>query len=789
MGYYRLGLCLLYKKELGEALNMFNKTISLNRANYDAYYYKGMCQRYLKYYEDAIITFNFFLNCFINNKSLSAKEISEEQIANVYYNKGRCLLSLGRYTEAIKMFTNYLKKNKDSFEVYFKRAVCYYNVQKYKKAVYDLSYIIQELKENENKKKEEKNKKRRKYKKRKINNYEGEDDDDDEDEEEEMETKKNIDDETEEIWAEIYFLRCKSYINLNKIDSGLKDINTFFDLVEAEKKKLKEEIRNSNKNNIDCKTIDSEVDKVILKKYDISEAHFKKGYCYLILLDYNLALKEFEKTIKLDPSYTTAYFNMGICLYNLNNKKDAIYFYQKVLNLNPWDIESFLNMVKCYREIGKPNYSYDILLKNTPIYLKEENTYKSRIPKLYYETAMSLLFLEKFDQAISYFDKCIEFETNKNNKNDVELLSECYYRKGFSLSKMNKKKEAINEFDEAIKYNDKNADIHNYKAHCLMILGNYEQAIESYVASINLNNKKFSTINDGNFSIGYCYTKMNKYEDALKYFEISKNINETEIKNMYLKGIESCEDGKAEESLIKMHLKYKDFSEKLIDLNYYKGICNMELGNYEEAIKNFDSCNKFDKKFCESYYKKGILFSRQNRSNEAIEQFEKAIFYNNKVEEFKEALQKEKEKIEKNDKNDNISNDASTSAINANKESNKIEEKNKMDNDLYKKQESYNIKEKDENVMEEKKEDIKEENDIRKSRTIKQRNSVIFKNKLISKSRNIGEINEERKEHNSTEGNNEIEMLLDESEEQVKKAKNDLGVARNESKTFIINDK
>ena len=212
----------------------------------------------------------------------------------------------------------------------------------------------------------------------------------------------------------------------------------------------------------------------------------------------------------------------------------------------------------------------------------------------------------------------------------------------------------------------------------------------------------------------------------------------------------------------------------------------MELGNCEEAIKNFDSCNKFDKKFCESYYKKGILFSRQNRSNEAIEQFEKAIFYNNKVEEFKEALQKEKEKIEKND---NIINEFSTSAINSNMENSKIEEKNKMDNDLYKKQESYNIKEKDENVMEEKKEDTKDESDIRKSRTIKERKSVVFKNKLISKSRNIGEINEERKEHNSTEGNNEIEMLLDESEEQVKKAKNDLGVARNESKTFIINDK
>ena len=113
MVYYRLGLCFLAKNNLQEALDMFlaknnlqealdmfEETIKLNRANYDAYYYKGICQRYLKYYEDAIITFNFFLVCFIKNKS-----ITDEQIANVYYNKGRCLLSLGRYNEAIQMFT------------------------------------------------------------------------------------------------------------------------------------------------------------------------------------------------------------------------------------------------------------------------------------------------------------------------------------------------------------------------------------------------------------------------------------------------------------------------------------------------------------------------------------------------------------------------------------------------------------------------------------------------------------------------------------------------------------
>jgi tetratricopeptide (TPR) repeat protein len=255
-------------------------------------------------------------------------------------------------------------------------------------------------------------------------------------------------------------------------------------------------------------------------------------------LDYNSALKEFEKAIKLDPTYSTAYFNIGICLYNLNNKKDAIKYYQKVLDTCPTDLEAFINLVKCYREIGNPKLAYDLLIQKIPIYLKDEKNFVSKIPKLYYETAMNLLFMEKLEDAKIYFKKGIDFEIEKNNKNDKEFLSECYYRKGYCLSKLNNKKDAIKEFDEALNYNNNNSDAHNYKAHCLMILGDYKEAIESYVKSMNLNEKKYSIINDGNFSIGYCYYKMQKYEEAVKYFDISKKVNEKEIKNLYLKGIE-----------------------------------------------------------------------------------------------------------------------------------------------------------------------------------------------------------------------------------------------------------
>ena len=180
------------------------------------------------------------------------------------------------------MFTNYLKKNKNSYEVYFKRAVCYYNVHKYKKALYDLSYLIQEL-DNENNNKEEND---------------------------------------DELWAEIYFLRSKAYINMNKIESGLNDINKFFELIEKEKNKIKEKnTKNKNKiSNID-------VEKILYQKYDISDAHFKRGFCYFNLSEYKKALNEFENAIRLDPNYNTVYNYIKICKRKINklseeNKKE-----------------------------------------------------------------------------------------------------------------------------------------------------------------------------------------------------------------------------------------------------------------------------------------------------------------------------------------------------------------------------------------------------------------------------------------------------------------------------------
>ena len=177
--------------------------------------------------------------------------------------------------------------------------------------------------------------------------------------------KKNLnskEENDEELWAEIYFLRSKAYINMNKIESGLNDINKFFELIDKEKNKIEENLnkgknkeKKNNNNNYDIEKIlyqkykikenldkvknnknnkdnnkgkgEYDIEKILYQKYDISDAHFKRGFCYFNLFDYNSALKEFESAIKLDPNYTTVYSYIKTCKRKINkinseNNKD-----------------------------------------------------------------------------------------------------------------------------------------------------------------------------------------------------------------------------------------------------------------------------------------------------------------------------------------------------------------------------------------------------------------------------------------------------------------------------------
>ena len=610
--YFRLGICFLNKKIISDALKMFNRAIKLNRANYEAYYFKGICLNYLKYYEKAIITFNFFLNCFKINKRLY-NEIDNIKIINTYYNKGKCLMSLKRFTEAVNMFSKYLKIDKNCLDVYYKRAISFYKIRKNNESINDLSFII----DNFNNKEIIINYNKNNINKENIIIDKIEDNNDVNDSIYYCEEEKN----NENIGIydnikDIYLLRAFSFFNINEIDKALNDFNEFFKIL--------------NQNEINLENYEN------IK--DLVSAYFKRGYCYFIKKEYLLSFKDYEKTLELDPSYKTAYFNMAICLTNLNRKKESIYYYEKIIDECPTDIEAQLGICQSYREIGNSKKALELLDKAFLIF-KEDSP---KIANLYYEKGMCLYNREKYNEAISSFEKAIEFSHSTKKL----LLSDCYYHKGICFLKINKRDKGFKDFEKALKYNEKNGEIYFYKAYYFMDLEKYEEAIKYYLKAININNEIYSVKKDGNFNIAYCYLQLENFEEAKKYLNICQRINDNKIKNYFQNGVLACEDEKigAQEYLLDFSERFKEIKNKFIDINYYLGICNIELKKYEDAINNFNICNRYDYRFADGYYYKGIAYSKLNRYKKAIEQFKKAIDCDNKPI-YQQALNNEENKL------------------------------------------------------------------------------------------------------------------------------------------------
>lgn len=76
----------------------------------------------------------------------------------------------------------------------------------------------------------------------------------------------------------------------------------------------------------------------------------KLGIAYHQLLELNLARKNYERSIKLDPKYSEAINNLGAVYYAKKNYRKSVGFYRRALNLNP-------NSASIYSNLGTAQFA------------------------------------------------------------------------------------------------------------------------------------------------------------------------------------------------------------------------------------------------------------------------------------------------------------------------------------------------------------------------------------------------------------------------------------------------
>jgi len=168
----------------------------------------------------------------------------------------------------------------------------------------------------------------------------------------------------------------------------------------------------------------------------IAYIYSNRGTVYASADQFDGAITNYNRAIKLNPNFADAYNHRGIAYRNLGQLKQAICDYTKAIELKPNYTEAYNNRGVAYDKLGQLEQSvfdYDKSIELNP-----------RFAQAYNNRANAYAKLGQFDRAISDYTRAI-----KNNSN----LAEAYGNRAVTYALTGKPKGARKDLLKAIEIN------------------------------------------------------------------------------------------------------------------------------------------------------------------------------------------------------------------------------------------------------------------------------------------------------------------------------------------------
>jgi tetratricopeptide (TPR) repeat protein len=186
---------------------------------------------------------------------------------------------------------------------------------------------------------------------------------------------------------------------------------------------------------------------------------------------------------------------------------------------------------------------------------------------------------------------------------------------------------AIDAFRRSISLYPNHPAAYNYTGLVYVEKGHYDKAIAKYNKAIALNPRYAKAYNNR----GLAYSKKGEYMQAI--IDFNKAIDKgLEIINIVILPFNSKEDSKINLSAaIDVTDDYISPNATLTDAYYNRGIVFCKLGNYQQAIKDFNKSIELEPDNAEAYHNRGVAYSMIGNYQQAIADFKIAARLGNKT--------------------------------------------------------------------------------------------------------------------------------------------------------------
>ncbi len=320
----------------------------------------------------------------------------------------------------------------------------------------------------------------------------------------------------------------------------------------------------------------------------LGEIYFSKG-----IID--LAIQNFQETIKLDSSSAEAHFLLGFALGEKGKMNESLEAVKKAIALNPALAQFEPNLPIDIKE-HKGHWEFLRRQLGTPKATGSEYD-------VHYNLGMTYRNKGLFDEAKREFDECIK---SKADEPDLNFLL------GEVSLYLNKVEDAIEYFQHAYKSDFDSVRCMNALGVVYCLKGNLEEAIQWFERALSSQNDFVPALNN----LAVCQFNQGNSEEAIKYYDRAVERGSPEAS--FNLGMYYIKNGNYDSAL-------KLFSGDTADAYFGKGLVNVELGNNDEALDFFKKALSVVPNHAGANYNMGFVLTKIGKFRDGLNFIRKGI--------------------------------------------------------------------------------------------------------------------------------------------------------------------
>lgn len=420
-----------------------------------------------------------------------------------------------------------------------------------------------------------------------------------------------------------------------RLQEGLAD-DKFSDVKEEGSKELTKEEALSQVN-----YINTEVGRnlYVLKKYDEAIVRYDavlekdesditvlnlKGLALNKLKRYEESVGVYEKALSIDTSYAPLFINKAEALHELGYDGDAVDALEQAKEVYayfPYIYELEMKIYCNHKEYDKVNEIYS-----------EAESYQIVNDGINLQHARVLSSTDKKEQALGEIKKIID--NIEENGDECYIFPDCYYEAALILCDLEKYEEAESYINRGMEICEDKLKFAYARAFIYKVNKKYDRAIKEYKNITEMDPSDSFAY----YKIGEIYNTLKNYEVSISWFKKSADLDKD---NKYVYN----EIGELYHKLGKYELAIENYDKalKISESSYVwvnRGIANERLKNYDEALSNYESASKLEPENPYPYNNIGVMYEAKGDNEKALIYYKKAVecskdseggecFYNN----------------------------------------------------------------------------------------------------------------------------------------------------------------